>query len=264
MIYLALSAAAAAALGAASGQTGFPLVCLVVLFLVGAFLALLVLTVLFAAVCALFVDMDAPQKVPSRFYRALVSLVMAMLTTLSRIRLHVTGLEKLPEGCFLLVGNHRSSYDPIVTGWALRRRGLAFLSKPENMRIPVVGQLLHKSCYLAIDRENDRAAMRTILTASDMLARGVTNIGVYPEGTRNPAPELLPFRNGAFKIAQKAHAPIVVAVIRGTDEVRRRFPWRGTDVYLDICRVMDAETARQMKTNEIGDTIRTWINSANS
>ena len=175
MIYLALSAAAAAALGAASGQTGFPLVCLVVLFFVGAFLALLVLTVLFAAVCALFVDMVAPQKVPSRFYRALVSLVMAMLTTLSRIRLHVTGLEKLPEGCFLLVGNHRSSYDPIVTGWALRRRGLAFLSKPENMRIPVVGQLLHKSCYLAIDRENDRAAMRTILTASDMLARGATD-----------------------------------------------------------------------------------------
>ena len=83
------------------------------------------------------------------------------------------------------------------------------------MKIPAVGQFLHKAGFMGIDRENDRAALRTILAAAEYIKQDIASVGAYPEGTRNRGEGLLPFRDGVFKIAQKAHAPIVVAAIKG-------------------------------------------------
>lgn len=262
--YYLFSIALAAVLCACSGLGGWALTGLFLLVAAGAFVGLLLLSVLLLAVISLFVDPTKPQTERSPFFCGIVTSGMGVILGLSRIRLHVTGLEKLPEGRFLLVQNHRSNYDPIVTGWALRRYQLTFISKPQNLHLPVAGRILHKAGHLAIDRENDRAALRTILAAADLLRRGVTSIGVYPEGTRNPTAELLPLRTGAFKIAQKAHVPIVVTYIRGTDEVHKRVPWKATDVFLDIRTVLDAETVQCMKTAEIGEEVKKWISSARS
>jgi len=260
--YYLLSIVAAAVISACSGQGGWMLTGIFVISWIGAFLALLLLSVLLLSILSLFIDPEKPKTGRSRFFGGIVTYAMGAILAFSSIRLHVTGMEKLPQGRFLLVQNHRSNYDPIVTGWALRKKELVFISKPQNLRLPMVGRILHEAGYLAIDRENDRAALRTILTAADFLQRDAASIAVYPEGTRNTAAELLPFRSGAFKIAQKAHVPIVVTVIRGTDTVRRHAPWKPTDVYLDICAVLDDETVQQMKTGEIGDEVRSWIISA--
>ena len=96
------------------------------------------------------------------------------------------------------------------------------------------------------------------------MKQGVVSYAVYPEGSRNLGDGLLPFRNGAFKIAQKAGTPIVIAAIRGTELVKERFPWRATDVYLDICKVLDAESVAEKKTAEIGEEVRECIISANT
>ena len=248
----------------AAGYSGALLVVMLILWFVVGFVGGLLLLVLLIGLIALFVDCGKPQPSPSPFFSAVVTYVMGLLTALGRVRLHVSGTERIPEGRWLLVGNHRSAFDPIVTGWALRRYGLVFISKEENMRLPAVGQFLHKAGFLAIDRENDRAALRTILAAADDLKRDVASVGVYPEGTRNHGEGLLPFRNGVFKIAQKANAPVVAVAIRGSEEITRRAPWRATDVYLDVCGVMDAETVKQHKTQEIGEAVCEWItNSAN-
>ena len=260
--YYLLSVVIAAVLCACSGLGGWALTGLFVLCVIGAFIALLLLSVLLLAAISLFIDTAKPQTERSPSFCGIVTYGMGVILALSSIRLHVTGMEKLPEGRFLLVQNHRSNYDPIVTGWALRKSELAFVSKPQNLHLPVAGRILHKAGHLAIDRENDRAALRTILTAADLLRRNVTSICVYPEGTRNPSAELLPFRTGAFKIAQKAGVPIVVSVIRGTDEVHKHFPWKHTDVFLDVLTVLDAETVRSKKTVEIGDEVKAWISSA--
>lgn len=262
LLYYLLSAAAAAALSLGSGLAGWALAGCFVGCFAGAMIGLMLLTLLLIALVSLTIDPDKPQLTRSPFYCRIVTAVLGILTALGRIRLHVEGEELLPKGRWLLVCNHRSNYDPIVTGWALRKHALAFISKPQNMRIPVVGRYLHKANYLGIDRENDRAALQTIMAAAELLRQDVTSFCVYPEGTRNPKAEMLPFRNGAFKIAQKAGVPIAVAVIKGTDDVRRRFPWRHTDVYLKICTVLDTETVKQKKTGEIGDEVRTWIASA--
>lgn len=262
--FIIISAGVSLGLCSAIGYTGAALAGMLLLFLAAAFVASLLLYVLFLLLMSLAVDKNKPQPKPNRFYRWLMHSVMALLTVLSRIRLHVSGTELLPEGRWLLVCNHRSNYDAIVTGWALRRCGLAFISKPSNFRIPIAGPVIHKAGCLPIDRENDRAALRTIQTAAERLRQGSVSYAIYPEGTRNTGPGMLPFRNGAFKIAQKAEVPIVIACIQGSDKVKNRFPWRSTDVRLKICKVLDAEIVKNSNTTEIGEEVQRCIISENT
>ena len=249
----------------AAGYTGALLVVMLLAWFLAGFAAGLVLLVLFVGLVSLFADTEKGRTEPSRFYGAIVIYIMGLLTTLFRVRVTVRGMERIPAGRWLLVGNHRSAFDPIVTGWVLRRCGLVFISKPENLRIPAVGRILRAAGFLAIDRENDRAALRTILAAAELMKTDRASVGVYPEGTRNHGEGLLPFRNGAFKIAQKAGVPVVCAAVWGTENVLKRFPWRSTPVTRDFCGVMDADTVCRSKTQEIGEVIQEWItNSENT
>lgn len=261
--FYAISAAISVVLCTKLAFTGAAFVGMLPVFFALSFVGLWVLLLLSLAVLSIFVDPEKPQRRREKFYSWLASYMLGLLTDISRIRVHVSGMEKIPDGRWLLVCNHRSNYDPIVMGWILRKYDIAFISKPQNLRLPVVGRLMHKACYLAIDRENDREALKTILESARLMKQNVVSFAIYPEGTRNTAEELLPFRNGAFKIAQKAKTPIVVAAIRGTENVHKNLPWKHTDVYFEICSVMNAETVTQMKTSEIGEEVRKCIIFAN-
>ena len=221
--YLAGAISAAAVLFCSSAR-GVLLALWALLAFVGGFAGLLLLALLACGLLSLFADPNKTAERQDPMWAAICGYGYGVICALARIRIHALGLEKLPEGSWLLVGNHRSAFDPLVTGRLLRRERLAFISKPSNFRIPIAGRVIPSMCYLALDRENDRAALRTILQAAQLLRSGAVRFCVYPEGTRNTGAGLLPFRNGAFKIAQKAKTPVVVARIEGTDKVRRSFP----------------------------------------
>lgn len=196
----------------------------------------------FLAVCAAAVDGRREYDTHSRFYRALLNGATAMALKAARIKVHTTGMEKVPQGERLLfVGNHRSKFDPIITWYLFRKWDIAFLSKKENFRVPIFGRIIRKCCFLAIDRENPREALKTVNKAAGLLENGTVSIGVYPEGTRSRTGELLPFHNGVLKIAQKAGAPIVVLAIRGTEKIAKIYPLHRSDVYLDVVDVVPAE-----------------------
>ena len=254
--FLAFAAAFSLALSLSQGFRGAALAgMLVLLFLAGLALgAALFLLALW--LISLRIDVTKPQKKYEAFYSKLVAYVTGLCCAAFAVRIHVSGAERLPEGCFLLVENHPSGFDPLVTTWVLRRRRFALIAKPSVMALPIVGQFMHRACCLGIDRENDRAALRTILDAAALIRDGVVSVGIYPEGTRNRGGGLLPFRNGAFKIAQRAKAPVVVAAITGTERIVKRFPWRPTHVYLEFCRVLDTDTVAGSSTAELGELAR--------
>ena len=186
---------------------------------------------------------DPPPEEDHPVIRFIVVTVIGQLCRFARVRIHLTGEEKLPEGRFLIVSNHRSAYDPIATVWALRKTPTAIITKPENHRIPIAGSMIYRANFLPIDREDPREAMKTIRAAAALLENNVVSVGVYPEGTRNKEPEngLLPFHNGVFKIAQRAHAPLVVATVTGSESIKKNFPLRHTDLHLAICEVIPPE-----------------------
>ena len=79
---------------------------------------------------------------------------------------------------------------------------------------------------LFLDRENPKEGLKTILKAIDHVKNGIS-ICIFPEGTRNKGEELslLPFKDGAFKIATKTGCAIVPISMNNTAEIfENHFP----------------------------------------
>ena len=229
--------------------------------LLGILFGLFLLYALFLLVCSLFINPKKEYENHSRFYRALLNGATAFAMKIMRIRIHTNGLEKVPHDTknLLFVSNHRSNFDPIITWHIFKKWQPAFVSKASNFKIPIFGRFIRKCCFMAIDRENPRNALKTILKAAELLKKGKVSIGIYPEGTRSKECKLLPFHNGVFKIAQKANADIVVLAVSGTEQIHKNYPFRHTDVYLDVLKVIPAETVRATKTDAIGERIKTEL-----
>ena len=233
---------------------------MILLYILGGLLGMVLLYLLVIAVCALLVDPEKEYQKDNRVYRFLLNLTVTVGLKLLRVRVHVSGIEKMPKDTqVLFVSNHRSNFDPIVTWYGLKAWKIGFISKPENFKIPFYGRIIRKCCCLPIDRENPRKAIVTINRAAKLLKKQEVSIGVYPEGTRSKTREMLPFHNGVFKIAQKADAPIVVLSIAGTEKIAKPPPFKPTDVYLDVLEVFPSENIQGIKTETIGMIARHLI-----
>ncbi len=229
---------------------------------VQSYLALNVLLVLLFAVNALLLPRLAPGEGIRKQHplsRWICIAVPQWLGGYAGVLPRIRGLEKMPEGPFLFVSNHRSMFDPLLVMAWMGKYNIAFVSKPSNLRIPIAGITARHAGFLAIDRENNREALKTILQAADYLKRGVCSIGIYPEGTRSKTRELLPFHAGSFKIAQKAGVPVVVACCYGSEKVKKGLLLCPTPVHLDILEVIDAEHVKAMGSNELADEVRRLI-----
>lgn len=229
---------------------------MILLYILGAAVGALLLYALYLTLWGLPVDMKKEYETDSPFHRKLLMDATVFGFWLLNVRVHISGAEKLPDEPILFVSNHRSNYDPLVTWYAFRKRRLAFVSKPSNFRIPIFGPLIRRCCFLAIDRENPRNAMQTILKAAKLMTEERMDVAIYPEGTRNKGEGLLPFHNGVFKIAQRANAPIAVICVTGTEKIHKHTPFRRTDVYLDVLEVLPAEQVKSEKTEVIGAHVR--------
>ena len=231
---------------------------MILLYIIGALLALLLLCILFLGICCLFINPEKEYEKNSSFYRFLLNSAAATAMKLCRIRVHISGTRKIPKDTSVLfVSNHRSNFDPIITWYTLKKWDIAFVSKPENFKIPFFGRIIRKCCFLPIDRKNPRKAMATINRAAALLQKQEVSIGVYPEGTRSKTCQLLSFHNGVFKIAQKADVPVVVLSITGTERIAKRIPFHATDVYLDVLEVFP--NIQEMKTEQVGAAVRRLI-----
>lgn len=248
-LYLGLSFIAALALALANKFILFPL------FFLGAFVGLLILHVLVLAVASVFVNKKDPDPKRFPFYRKLLTVSIDLLLAIGRVRVELIGAEKLPEGGFLLVGNHRSDFDPITAIWALRRWGLTFVTKKENIDIPVGGRLILGSGCISLDRSDDRQGLLVIRQVVKRIRTGDV-IGIYPEGTRSKTGELLPFRVGCFKAAQWAKCPLAVLKVENSELVGKNFLRRRTNVRLTVKAVIPYDGIADMDTKDIGEKVR--------
>jgi len=231
------------------------------LFFLGAFLALTLLHVFVLAVSSLFVNKNDPDPKRFPFYRKLIALSLGPVLKLGRVRVELIGVDKLPQGGFLLVGNHVSDFDPITAMYALRDRGLTFVTKKENVDIPVGGRIIVGSGCLSLDRSDDRQGLLVIRQVVRRIRAGEA-IGIYPEGTRSRTGQLLPFRVGCFKAAQWAKCPLAVLKTEGTENVGKNFLRRPTTVRLTVKAVLPYEQIADMDTSEIGNMVRDILTEA--
>ena len=227
--------------------------------LIGGFVGLNIVYIVYLYVSSLLFSMKKPIRRVNRYCRFMTRLTVNWLLGLFRVRHSVRGIEKLPQTPFVLVSNHRSDFDPMVGFDALGRVKLGYISKMSNFRIPIVGRYIYQTGFLPIDRANPLRAARTIKEAARLVRECDVSIGIYPEGTRAKTDEMLPFKDGAFLLAKKADAPLVIMATRGTEQISKNFPWRRTHVEIEILRVIDRETVAATETKALSAMARQEI-----
>ena len=87
-------------------------------------------------------------------------------------------------------------------------------------------------------------------------------MGIYPEGTRSKTGELLEFKEGAFLLAKRAKAPVVVITTKGTNQIAKRMILKATKVDLEVIEVIDKETVQDMKLSDLSARVRESIANA--
>lgn len=230
------------------------------MFILYIILALIALTALWFAilyVSGLFVDGSKEYDKNSRYYRFLLNFSTDLAMKICRIRIKTSGMDKLPQkGRFLLVSNHLSAFDPLITWHIFKAYDLAFISKPENFKIPFFGRIIRKCCFMAIDRQNSENAKITKERAAQLLRNDEVSVAVYPEGTRSRSGGMLPFHNGIFNIAKEAGVPVVVMTLKGTPEIKSNYPLHRSDVDLDVIDVISAAEVSDLTPHDIGSRVR--------
>ncbi|WP_051296373.1 lysophospholipid acyltransferase family protein [Eisenibacter elegans] len=104
--------------------------------------------------------------------------------------------------------NHSSLLD-IVTMGLIPREAYTFVGKDTLTRPPLFGYVF-KKFHIPVVRERSTDAYRAMQRASEAVAAGKSVI-IFPEGgvyTKNP-PEMVRFKDGAFRVAIEQQVPIV-------------------------------------------------------
>ena len=144
---------------------------------------------------------------------------------ISGAKVTVIGEENIPDEPVLYVGNHRSFFD-IVLIYSRCKRPTGFVAKDSTKKVPFLRVWMRYLHCLFLDRDNLKEGLKTILQAIEYVKQGI-DICIFPEGTRNKGEELsmLPFRDGAFKIATKTGCPIIpVSMNNMADIFENHFP----------------------------------------
>jgi 1-acyl-sn-glycerol-3-phosphate acyltransferase len=131
----------------------------------------------------------------------------------SRRLLSVLGVELRvvggsPQG--LLVANHISFLDIFVINAV---RPVAFVSKDEVRRWPLIGWLAIHADTIFLERGSRRAAQRARAALVQRLAAG-DRAGVFPESTTTTGDKVLPFHGALFQAAIDAGAPVTPVALR--------------------------------------------------
>jgi 1-acyl-sn-glycerol-3-phosphate acyltransferase len=158
-----------------------------------------------------------------RFFAALVVPAVLFLT-----RFRFRNAERIPaEGSFLMVSNHYSDFDPLVTAYTLWKHGRAphYLAKASLFRVPIVGGAFRATDQVPVERAVGGAAP---LAAAKQLIDKRLALVIYPEGTLTREPDLWPMRGkfGAARLALQHGIPVIPSASWGAQRVLPRWSKR--------------------------------------
>jgi 1-acyl-sn-glycerol-3-phosphate acyltransferase len=118
---------------------------------------------------------------------------------------------------YMVVANHASTSDPFLLSFL--PFDMRFVAKKELFRIPLIGWLLRLGGDIPLQR-GDRASVQRMREECLRTLEARVPVLLFPEGTRSPDGELLPFKDGAFQLAIEAQVPVLPVVLEGTRACR--------------------------------------------
>ncbi len=138
-----------------------------------------------------------------------------------------------PRRPYVAVSNHESYADIFLIShlpWEMK-----WLSKHTIFRIPVMGWIMRMAGDIPVNRGNRDSALQAIRHCRDRLRKKVS-VMIFPEGTRARTADLLPFKDGAFRLAIEAQVPILPIAVAGTRHAMAKgtFQFRRADAIAEV------------------------------
>ncbi len=166
---------------------------------------------LMAVVWAVTAPFDRGRYAAGRLFR-LAGVTFVKLNPLWRFE--TTGIRiEDPRRPYVVVSNHESYADIFLIShlpWEMK-----WLSKDEIFRLPLMGWMMRMAGDIRVRRGHAASRADALLGMQDRLARNVS-VMIFPEGTRSATEEMLPFHDGAFRIAIQTGCPILPLAVAGT------------------------------------------------
>src|SRR5215210_5868227 len=164
---------------------------------------------------------DSGRYVPGLIFRK-IAVAMASVNPLWHFR-YSGALPENPRRPYVVVSNHESFSDILLVShlpWEMK-----WLSKAELFRIPVLGWMMWLAGDIPVRRGFGPSAAEAMARCRETLRRRVS-VMIFPEGTRSTTADLLPFKDGAFRLAIEAGVPLLPLVVHGTSTALRKHDWR--------------------------------------
>ncbi|KGO13936.1 lysophospholipid acyltransferase family protein [Clostridium botulinum] len=175
------------------------------------------------------------------------------------IKINKKGLENVPDGPCLFVGNHQGLLDVPVIVSSLDRY-VGFVAKKEMLKLKILTYWMKEMKCVFMDRQNVRAAVKTINEGVENLKNGYSML-IFPEGTRSRGENLGEFKKGSMKLGIKAGVPIVPIAIDGTYKIREANGGKikAADVDLIVCSPIYPKELSKEEQNNLSETIKDII-----
>ena len=167
---------------------------------------------------------DPTQRAPGRWMRRL-GRTASFLTPLWKFDIEGEAPNDIDRRGYVVIANHESQADPFLLSWL--PFDMRWVAKEELFRQPVTGWAMHLGGDIPLrrgDGESVRDAMRECEAA---IAAGIS-VMMFPEGTRSREGEVLPFKDGAFRLAIEAGVSVLPIALAGTRQMRpKHSKWFG-------------------------------------
>ena len=161
-----------------------------------------------------------------RFIDRLVPLIFRLL----RIKLHVSGTENILKDNFIVVANHQSYYEVFAIKHIIKQP-VVFIAKKAVFDWPVIGHWAKLIGNIPITKLADRSAAEAIIKGIKQYKKGAV-ITIFPEGKRSFSNAMNPMKPGAFKLATKPRAPIMVCTVHDFYKTWKAWPFRRNHAHI--------------------------------
>ena len=175
-------------------------------------------------------------------------------------RIHISGAENLdPNQVYVIVCNHQSFADiPVLSHLKLDTK---WLGKVELFRMPALGWMARMAGDVPIQRSDRRKGATAMLQCARYL-RQRCSVVFFPEGTRSPDGQVLPFNAGPFQLAIRELVPVLPLVVEGSGAALPRNSWifgATQDIRLQILEPVSVDGWTTKQAPALRDTVRQKI-----
>ncbi len=198
---------------------------------------------------------DKRKVITGRAFRR-IGITAAQLNPFWKFAVH--GTPTPPKPLTVVVSNHESNADPFIISllpWEMK-----WLAKASLFKIPFVGWSMWLAGDIAVRRGEKDSAQEAMNTCARWLDKGMP-IMIFPEGTRSKTDELLPFKDGAFRLAIEKGADVLPMAVSGTRRALPKHSWRfapsralvtvGTPISTQGMTLADVERLKNMAREQI-------------